>query len=97
MNLPINPFHKRRGKNGASVVNVPANTGSHTSPAASFAERTIGTLPLLYILCVFSITTMASSTIIPKPKSNAKRTMKLSVTELPITKSATGKKRKATN
>jgi len=45
MNLPINPFHNNKGKNGANVVAVPAKTGMKTSPAASLADRTIGTFP----------------------------------------------------
>ena len=46
---------------------------------------------------MFSITTIASSTIIPSPNSNAKSTIKLSVTVVPIMPVATGKNRNATN
>ena len=40
---------------------------------------------------------MASSTIIPNPSSNAKRTIKFSVTVVPIIPDATGKNINATN
>ena len=91
------PFQKSNGKNGANVVAVPASTGINTSPAASLALRMMGTFPLLKIRCVFSITTIASSTIIPSPNSRANNTMKLRVTDVPTIKSATGRNRKATN
>ena len=47
--------------------------------------------------CVFSITTIASSTIIPKPKSKPNRTIKFSVTLVPTIASAMGKNMNATN
>ena len=82
MNLPIIPGQKSNGKNGASVVSVPESTGIKISPAAIFADSIVESFPLfsMKIRCVFSITTIASSTIIPKPKSNAKSTMKFNVT-----------------
>ena len=97
MNFPIIPFQNNKGKNGAKVVAVPANTGINTSPAASLALLIIGTFPLLNIRCVFSITTIASSTIIPRPNKSANNTIKLSVTLPPTIASATGKNIKATN
>ena len=99
MNLPIIPGQNKRGKNGASVVNVPARTGTKISPAAIFAAFIEDIFPLLLtnIRCVFSITTMASSTIIPSPKRRAKSTIKFKVTSVPVINSAAGKKRKATN
>ena len=82
MNLPIIPGQKSNGKKGASVVNVPASTGINTSPAAIRAEMVaeIFPFPSKNILWVFSITTMASSTIIPSPKSKANNTIKFKVT-----------------
>ena len=97
MNFPMIPFQNNNGKNGARVVAVPASTGTKTSPAASFALLTIGIAPLLYILCVFSITTIASSTIMPRPKSRPNNTIKFSVTLVPTMPSAMGKNRNATN
>ncbi len=47
--------------------------------------------------CVFSITTIASSTMIPRPNKRAKSTIKFSVTFPPTIKSAAGKNRNATN
>ena len=46
MNLPMMPGQNNSGTNGASVVNVPENTGKKTSPVACFAAFLIGTLPL---------------------------------------------------
>ena len=71
----------------------------NTSPAAIRAAIADVSFPLLCtnIRCVFSITTMASSTIIPSPNNSAKSTMKFRVTLEPVIKSAAGKKRKATN
>ncbi len=46
MNLPIMPGQKNKGKNGASVVNVPANTGTNTSPAANIADLSEVIFPL---------------------------------------------------
>ena len=99
INLPIIPGQNNRGKNGASVVSVPASTGTKTSPAAILVAALIGIRPLpsTKILCVFSITTMASSTIIPSPNNNAKSTIKLSVTWVPTIRSAAGKNTNATN
>ena len=99
MNLPIIPGQNNNGKKGASVVMVPANTGINTSPAAILAEVVAVNFPLpaTKILCVFSITTIASSTIIPSPNNNAKSTMKFRVICVPTTKSPAGKNTKATN
>ena len=99
MNLPMIPGQKSNGKNGARVVMVPARTGINISPAAIFVARftPIFPLPSVKILCAFSITTMASSTMIPSPKSNAKSTMKFKVTCVPIIKSAPGNNTNATN
>ena len=96
---PIIPGQKSKGKNGASVVRVPASTGIKTSPAAILVAVFMGIFPLpsTNILCVFSITTIASSTITPSPKSRANSTIKLSVTCVPIIKSAPGKNTNATN
>ena len=41
------PFQNSKGKNGASVVAVPAKTGMNTSPAASLALLIILIFPLL--------------------------------------------------
>ena len=99
MNLPMMPGQNSNGKKGASVVSVPANTGTNTSPAAIRADTVedIFPLPSINIRCVFSITTMASSTIIPSPKSKANSTMKFRVTCVPTIKSAPGKNTNATN
>ena len=99
MNLPIIPGQKSSGKNGASVVNVPASTGTKTSPAACLVAVFMGIIPLPFtkIRCVFSITTIASSTITPSPKSSANNTIKLSVTCVPTIRSAPGKNTNATN
>ena len=99
MNLPMIPGQNNSGKKGASVVNVPAKTGTNTSPAAIRAAiaEDIFPLPSTNMRWVFSITTMASSTIIPSPKSKAKRTMKFRVTCVPTIKSAPGKNTNATN
>ena len=99
MNLPMIPGQNNNGKKGASVVIVPANTGINTSPAAIFAEVVAVNFPLpaTNILCVFSITTMASSTIIPNPNNNANSTIKFKVICVPTTKSPAGKNTKATN
>ncbi len=75
---------------------VPAATGINTSPAASLALRAMGTLPLLYIRWVFSMTTIASSTIIPSPNNKAKSTMKFKVTLVPMIAFAIGKNMNAT-
>src|SRR5688572_20448488 len=75
MNSPMSPSQNASGINGASVVSVPDNTGTNTSPAAAFAAFAIGTFPLLKTRCVFSITTMASSTTIPNANRNAKSTI----------------------
>ena len=75
MKCPIKLFQNAKGMKGASVVIVPENTGINTSPAAILAALAIGTAPLLKIRCVFSITTMASSTTIPKAKRNENNTI----------------------
>src|SRR6266436_1241346 len=41
INEPITPGQNSNGKNGASVVNVPARTGANTSPAAFLAASFI--------------------------------------------------------
>ena len=76
------PGQKSNGTKGAKVVSVPAKTGNHTSPAAIRALfcALIFPFPSIKIRCVFSITTIASSTIMPRPKSNANNTMKFKVT-----------------
>lgn len=70
------PSQNASGINGASVVSVPESTGRKTSPAASFAAFII---PIPWfskkIRCVFSITTIASSTTIPSASRNAKSTI----------------------
>ena len=67
MNLPTIPGQKASGENGARVVSVHDRIGRKTSPAALFAARTIfGSFRC--VLCVFSITTIASSTTIPSAK-----------------------------
>ena len=72
--FPISPGQNKRGKNGASVVSVPASTGINISPAAALAAiaEEIFPFPSVKIRCVFSITTIASSTIIPNPKQQGK-------------------------
>ncbi|MCY1543326.1 hypothetical protein D9M68_791390 [compost metagenome] len=54
---------------------MPEKTGMNTSPAAILAALTIGIFPLLKIRCVFSITTIASSTTIPNPKRKENSTI----------------------
>ena len=99
MNLPMIPGQNSNGKNGAKVVMVPANTGINTSPAAILAEVVAVNLPLpcTKIRWVFSITTMASSTIIPNPNKRANNTIKFKVILVPINKLPAGKNTKATN
>ena len=99
MNLPMIPGQNNNGKNGAKVVMVPANTGINTSPAAILAEVVAVNLPLpcTKIRWVFSITTMASSTIIPNPNKRANNTIKFNVILVPINKLPAGKNTKATN
>ena len=93
------PGQNNKGKNGAKVVMVPANTGINTSPAAILAEVVAVSLPLpcTKIRWVFSITTMASSTIIPSPNKSANNTIKFKVMLVPINKLPAGKNTKATN
>ena len=76
-------FQNASGIKGASVVIVPENTGKNTSPAAIFAALAIGTFPLAKMRCVFSITTMASSTTMPKASRKENSTIMFSVN--PIT------------
>ena len=45
MNLPMMPGQNSRGKKGANVVTVPANTGMNTSPAAMRAAMLVDNLP----------------------------------------------------
>ena len=99
MNRPIIPGQKSNGKKGANVVSVPANTGTNTSPAAILAAVMVDIFPLASVKMrwVFSITTIASSTIIPNPNNSANSTIKLSVTCVPTIKSAPGKNINATN
>ena len=99
MNLPMIPGQNNNGKNGAKVVMVPANTGIKTSPAAILAEVVAVNLPLpcTKIRWVFSITTMASSTMIPNPNKRANSTIKFKVILVPISKLPAGKNTKATN
>ena len=75
MNLPMMPGQKAKGINGAKVVMVPLNTGKKTSPAAFLAAILMSSFPLSKIRCVFSITTIASSTTIPKANKNANNTI----------------------
>src|SRR5690349_18105784 len=75
INSPIIPGQNNKGKKGANVVKVPDNTGKNTSPVATLAACTIGTLPLSKIRCVFSITTIASSTTIPSPSKKENNTI----------------------
>src|SRR6201996_6074083 len=76
---PIKLFQNAKGTNGAKVVMVPENTGINTSPAAILAALVIGIAPLAKIRCVFSITTIASSTTIPSASKNENNTIILSV------------------
>ena len=73
MNLPITPGQKANGTKGASTTSVPDNTGKNTSPAAILAALRMGTLPLSNTRCVFSITTIASSTTIPSASRKENR------------------------
>ena len=93
------PGQNNNGKNGAKVVMVPANTGINTSPAAILAEVVAVSLPLpcTKIRWVFSITTIASSTIIPNPNNRANSTIKFNVILVPINKLPAGKNTNATN
>ena len=83
------PGQKASGTNGISVVAVPANTGRKTSPVAILAACAIGILPLSNIRCVFSITTIASSTTIPSASRKENNTIMF------IVKPIVGKTRKA--
>ena len=78
---------------------VPANTGTNTSPAAILADTVADNFPLpcIKIRWVFSITTIASSTIIPNPNKSANRTIKFRVILFPTISSAPGINTKATN
>ena len=99
MNFPMMPGQKSNGKKGARVVTVPAKTGINTSPAAIRAAIPVGMrpFPCIKMRWVFSITTMASSTIIPSPNNNANSTIKLRVTCEPTIRSAAGRNTNATN
>ena len=87
MNLPTIPGQKASGTKGASVVSVPDKIGTKTSPAAILAALTMLSFPIpcLNILCVFSITTMASSTTMPSAK------MKENITSMFIVNPMRGK------
>ena len=78
MNLPMIPGQNASGINGESVVSVPESTGRKTSPVAILAALMIGTFPLAKMRCVFSITTIASSTTIPSASKKLKSTIMLS-------------------
>ena len=73
------PFQNNKGINGAKVVRVPEKTGKNTSPAAILAASTILLLPFSKMRCVFSITTIASSTTIPKANKNENNTIMFKV------------------
>ena len=75
MNFPTMPFQNAKGMKGARVVIVPDKTGRKTSPAAFFAASLMGNFSLWKIRCVFSITTIASSTTIPKANKKANKTI----------------------
>ena len=75
MKLPIMPFQNNKGTKGARVVKVPANTGRKTSPAAILAASIMLRLPFSKIRCVFSMTTIASSTTIPSASKNENNTI----------------------
>ncbi len=79
INSPIVPGQKASGTNGASTTSVPESTGRNTSPAAILAALRMGTLPLSKTRCVFSITTIASSTTIPSASRNENRVIKFNV------------------
>ena len=80
MNSPTIPGQKSKGKNGEIVVRVPDNTGAKTSDAANFTDSTIVSfLKLLNKRCAFSITTIASSTTIPRPNKNPNNTIVFNV------------------
>ncbi len=69
------PGQNSSGKNGASVVSVPASTGIITSPAAYLALCFTSKSYLCKIRWVFSITTIASSTTIPRASSSENSTI----------------------
>ncbi len=79
MNFPITPGQKARGTKGANTTKVPDNTGMNTSPAAIFAALRIGTFPLSNTRCVFSTTTIASSTTIPRASRNENKVIRFKV------------------
>ena len=84
MNSPTIPGQNNKGKKGDIVVNVPDNTGTKTSEAANFTASTIlNFLKLLNKRWAFSMTTMASSTTIPKLNKKAKSTMVFKVKSKP--------------
>ena len=84
MNSPTIPGQNNKGKKGEIVVNVPVNTGTNTSEAANLtASVIVNFLKLLNKRWAFSITTIASSTTIPKPNKNANNTMVFNVKSNP--------------
>ena len=84
MNSPTIPGQNNKGKNGEIVVKVPDNTGINTSDDANFTASTIvNFLKLLNKRWEFSITTIASSTTIPKPKRKANKTIVFKVKSNP--------------
>ena len=90
MNFPTIPGQNARGKKGARVVSVPERMGRKTSPAACLAAVTISGSDRC-IRWVFSMTTMASSTMIPRAKINPNITIMFMVNPI------FGMIRKATN
>ena len=79
MNSPMMPGQNMSGTNGATLTSVPLNTGKKTSPAAFFTAKLMGMFSSWKIRCVFSMTTIASSTTMPNASRKANMTTVLSV------------------
>src|SRR6187402_1543149 len=78
MNLPIVPGHNANGRKAISVVSVEEITGQAISPIPILEASILG-LPFFILAKTLSTTTIPSSTSIPSPITNPKRTMVLSV------------------
>ena len=79
----MTPPQKANGTKGARVVAVPLKTGRKISPAAFLAAILMGTFPLSKIRWVFSMTTIASSTTIPRPNKKLNNTIMFMVKSIP--------------
>ena len=78
MNLPIVPGHNKNGKNAIKVVAVDEITGQAISPIPTLEAVTLS-IPFFMLANTLSTTTIPSSTNIPNPITNPKRTIVFSV------------------